>query len=268
MRVATTWLTPEEYCVVGDSNPNAGMRARPLSAGRAELGNAALLTSMPGDLFQTKSVLSHARKSLEVAISIRMDCAIYARVSTTDQNCEMQLRELREYCQRRGWKIDREYVDTGWSGAKASRPQFDLLMADARMRRFDSILVWKLDRWGRSVSNCLATIQELRQLGVRWMAVTQNLDTDENNPTARLILHILASVAEFEREMIRERIKAGMNAAKHRGTRCGRPRLQLDRARILKLRQSGASVRAIAKQLELSIGTVHKVVRENSVRKR
>ena len=92
------------------------------------------------------------------------------------------------------------------------------------------------------------------------MAVTQNLDTDENNPTARLILHILASVAEFEREMIRERVKAGMSAAKHRGTRCGRPKLELDRARILKLRKSGASVRAIAKQLEISVGTVHGIL--------
>ena len=131
-----------------------------------------------------------------------MDCAIYAGVSTTDQNCEMQLRELREYCQRRGWKISKEYVDIGWSGAKASRPQFDLLMADARLRRFDCILVWKLDRWGRSVSNCLATIQELKQLGVLWMAVTQNLDTDENNPITRLILHILASVADYAERAI------------------------------------------------------------------
>ena len=189
-----------------------------------------------------------------------MDCTIYARVSTTDQNCEMQFRELREYCQRRGWTISKEYVDTGWSGAKVSRPQFDLVMAGARMRRFDCTLVWKLDRWGRSVSNCLATIQELRQLGVRWMAVTQNLDTDGNNPTARLILHILASVAQLEREMIRERVKAGMKAAKRRGVGCGRPKVKVDRARALKLRKSGASLREIAKQLEISVGSVHSLL--------
>src|SRR5512133_2027092 len=98
--------------------------------------------------------------------------AIYARVSTQDQTCTMQLGELREYVQRRGWEIAGEYVDTGWSGAKVSRPELDRLMKDARMRRFDAVVVWKLDRWGRSVANCLASIHELTTLGVRWMAVT------------------------------------------------------------------------------------------------
>ncbi len=190
-----------------------------------------------------------------------MKCAIYARVSTTDQNCEMQLRELREYCERRGWAIAGEYVDTGWSGAKASRPEFDRLLADARMKRFDGILVWKLDRWGRSVSNCLATIQELTRLGVRWMAVTQNLDTDENNPTARLILHILASVAEFEREMIRERVKAGMRAAKHRGKELGRRRVVFDRVKVEAMRKKGASVREIARELGVGKGTIERALK-------
>jgi DNA invertase Pin-like site-specific DNA recombinase len=190
----------------------------------------------------------------------QIKCAIYARVSTTDQNCDMQLRELREYCARRGWEITGEYVDTGWSGAKASRPRFDALMADARMRRFDGILVWKLDRWGRSVSNCLATIQELTTLGVRWMAITQNLDTDQNNPTARLILHILASVAEFEREMIRERVKAGMKAARHRGKALGRRRVVFDRAKVSAMRKKGASVREIARELGVGKGTIERAL--------
>src|SRR5260370_18140167 len=130
-----------------------------------------------------------------------MNCAIYARVSTTDQTCEMQLRELREYVARRGWEVAGEYVDTGWSGAKASRPEINRLKQDARERRFECVLVWKLDRWGRSVADSLAGIQELKSLGIRWIAVTQNLDTDESNPMARFMLHIMAAFPPPEREI-------------------------------------------------------------------
>jgi len=127
-----------------------------------------------------------------------MKVAIYARVSTADQCCEMQLRELREYAVRRGWEIAHEYVDTGWSGAKASRPELDRLMRDAGRRIFDVVLVYKLDRFGRSVRHCLDGIERLRMHGVRFLAVSQNIDTDESNPTAKLMVHILAAVAEFE----------------------------------------------------------------------
>src|SRR5580658_4731578 len=135
-----------------------------------------------------------------------MRCAIYARVSTTDQNCAMQLSELRAYVKARGWKLAGEYVDTGWSGAKASRPQFDRIMQAARLRKVDCVLCWKLDRWGRSLSNLLASLKELKGLGVRWIAITQGLDTDRDNPVGELLMHILASVAEFERSMIQERV--------------------------------------------------------------
>ena len=111
-----------------------------------------------------------------------MQVALYARVSTTDQSCEMQLRELREYAARRGWDIAGEYVDTGWSGAKANRPELNRLMADAQMRRFDAVVCWKLDRFGRSLVNCVSAIQELSTLGVRFLAVSQGLDTDQANP--------------------------------------------------------------------------------------
>jgi DNA invertase Pin-like site-specific DNA recombinase len=173
----------------------------------------------------------------------------------------MQLRELREYVSRRGWECVGEYVDTGWSGAKASRPQLDRLMADARMRRFDAVVVWKLDRWGRSVANCLASIQELTKLGVRWIAITQNLDTDESNPMSRFMLTIMAAVAEFEREMIRERVRAGMKAAKHRGKKCGRPKAVFDRQAAVELRASGLSVREIAQRLGVGKGTVEATAR-------
>jgi len=134
--------------------------------------------------------------SSEVPSSI-LKAALYARVSTQDQNCEMQVRELREYAIRRGWNVSSEYIDTGWSGAKASRPELDRLMKDAAMRRFDAVMVWKLDRFGRSVRNCLDGIESLRTNGVRFLAVSQSIDTNESNPTATLLLHILASVAEL-----------------------------------------------------------------------
>jgi DNA invertase Pin-like site-specific DNA recombinase len=113
----------------------------------------------------------------------------------------MQLRELREYTGRRGWKAAGEYVDTGWSGGKASRPELDRLMRDASMRRFDAVLVWKLDGWGRGVAHSIKSIQELIALDIRFLAVTQNIDTDDSSPMSRFMLHILAAFAELEREM-------------------------------------------------------------------
>jgi putative DNA-invertase from lambdoid prophage Rac len=197
-----------------------------------------------------------------------MRAALYARVSTSDQNCEMQLRELREYAHRRGWEVAGEYVDTGWSGAKASRPQLDRLMLDASRRDFDAVLVYKLDRFGRSVRNCLDGIEALRTHEVRFLAVSQNIDTDESNPTSRLMLHILAAVGEFERELIRERVSAGMRSAKAQGTRSGkaigRPRRVFDRDEVLRLRQDGISFAKIARQLKVGIGTVARVLQSPS----
>lgn len=185
-----------------------------------------------------------------------MDCAIYARVSTADQNCELQLTELREYCGRRGWTIGHEYVDKGWSGAKASRPELDRLMKDAGEHRFDCVLVWKLDRFGRSVLHLTEHLLRLNSQGIRFIATTQSLDTDQANPTSRLLLHILAAVAEFEREMIRERVKAGMTAAKRRGVRCGRPKAVFDRQKVADMRARGLSSREIARKLKIGRGTV------------
>jgi putative DNA-invertase from lambdoid prophage Rac len=190
-----------------------------------------------------------------------MDCAIYARVSTTDQNCEMQLRELREYTKRRGWKIVGEYVDTGWSGSKANRPELQRLMADAAEAKFACVLVWKIDRFGRSVLHLSQHLQTLTSYGVRFIATTQALDTDQSNPTARLMLHILAAVAEFEREMIRERVKTGINAAKHRGKCLGRPKAVFDKSKVRAMSDGGMSVRAIAKKLKLGIATVHRCLK-------
>jgi len=162
-----------------------------------------------------------------------MKAAIYARVSTVDQKCEMQLRELREYCGRRDWQIAGDYVDIGWSGTKASRPELDRLMRHAVEHRFDCVVVWKLDRFGRSVLNLVESLNRLASAGVRFIATTQSIDTDESNPTSKLLLYILAAVAEFEREMIRERAVAGLANARHRGKQLGRRKLLFDRDRAL-----------------------------------
>jgi putative DNA-invertase from lambdoid prophage Rac len=187
-----------------------------------------------------------------------MNVAIYARVSTTDQDCCMQIKELREYCKRRRWTITTEYVDHGWSGSKASRPQLDLLMNAARLRKFDAVVVWKLDRWGRSVAHLVNSVQELACLGVRFLAVTQNIDTDESNPMSRLLLHMMAAFAEFERELIRERVKAGLERVKADGQELGRPRVVFDKEKVRKLRQQGKSIRHIATTLKLSHGVVQR----------
>jgi putative DNA-invertase from lambdoid prophage Rac len=176
--------------------------------------------------------------------------ALYARVSTTDQNCEMQLGELREYISRRGWQIAGEYIDTGFSGAKASRPALDQLMEDAAMRRFDCVVVWKLDRFGRSVLNLSQQLNSLTSFGVRFVAATQGLDTDQSNPTSALLLHILSAVAEFERSMIRERTLSGIKAAQAAGKIVGRPKRIFRRDEVVRLRdRENMSWRAIGTRL-------------------
>lgn len=189
--------------------------------------------------------------------------AIYARVSTTDQNCEMQLAELREYCSRRGWDIHREYVDTGYSGAKISRPQLDQLMNDARQRRIDVEVVWKLDRWGRSLIDSVQSIRELASLGIRFLAVTQSIDTGEDNPMARFLLNIFASFAEFEREIIRERVACGLRLARAKGKPLGRPKRVFRCDEALRLRSEGMSWRAISQQLRIPVSTLMDRCTEN-----
>ena len=185
-----------------------------------------------------------------------MKAAIYARVSTADQSCQMQLVELREYAKRRKWHIQDEYVDTGWSGTRASRPELDRLMRDARMRHLDAVLVWKLDRWGRSVVHCIKSIQELSSLGIRFVAVTQNIDTDESSPTSRFLLHVLAAFAELERGMIRERVISGIKLAKINGKSIGRPRRVFRRDQAVELRARGLSWRKIAAELKIPMSTI------------
>ena len=183
-----------------------------------------------------------------------MKAAIYARVSTADQHNAIQVRELSEYVQRREWVLAGIYQDQ-ISGAKSSRPGLDKLMADARQRRFDVVLVWKLDRFGRSLVHCVSGIQELASLGVRFIATSQGLDTDESNPASKLLLHILAAVAQFERELIRERTLLGLRVAKANGKHIGRPKRVFRRDEVVQLRERGESWRSIAGKLGIPVMT-------------
>jgi DNA invertase Pin-like site-specific DNA recombinase len=170
----------------------------------------------------------------------------------------MQLRDLRAYAKARGWKIAGEYVDQAQSGSKRSRPELDRLMAAARARSIDCIVCWKLDRWGRTMHHCLESIQEINSLGLRWIATTQGLDTHESNPMSRAMLGMMAVFAEFEREMIRERVRAGLKNAIAKGTHCGRPAKMFDKRKAADLRKAGVSVREMAKKLRVSKGTVQR----------
>jgi len=187
-----------------------------------------------------------------------MRAAIYARVSTTNgQDPTMQTRELREYCQRRGWEVAGEYVDAGVSGAKESRPELNRLMADAHRRRFDAIVVWKFDRFARSVSHLLRALETFQTLGIEFVSLTEGVDT--STPAGKMVFTVLGAVAELERSLIRERVKAGLRNAKAKGKHVGRPKLALDGSHVARLRAQGLSWLAIGKRLGVGEGTVRRV---------
>jgi DNA invertase Pin-like site-specific DNA recombinase len=166
--------------------------------------------------------------------------ALYARVSTlNNQDPEMQLSELREYAGRRGWQIVEEFTDQGVSGCKESRPALNRLMSDAGRRRFDAILVWKIDRFGRSLKHLVNSLAELAALGVAFISLRDNLDL--STPSGRLMFQIIGAMAEFERVLIQERVRAGLRNARSKGKKLGRPRVTVDASKIASLRSQGRS---------------------------
>ena len=185
-----------------------------------------------------------------------MRAAIYARVSTNNgQDPGMQTRELREYCQRRSWEIEGEYVDAGVSGAKERRPQLDALLVACRKRLVDAVVVYRYDRFARSLRQLVNALEEFRSLGIEFISLHEGVDT--STPNGRLVFGIFASIAEFERELIRDRVKSGIAAARSKGKRLGRPRVSVDPARIASLRASGRSWPQIAEAMGVSVGTVY-----------
>ncbi len=182
-----------------------------------------------------------------------MKAALYARVSTANgQDPTVQTRELKEYCERRGWKIVGEYVDVGISGAREKRPQLDQLMADAHRRRFDAVVVWRFDRFARSVSHLLRALETFRALGTEFVSLSEQVDT--STPTGKLVFTVLGAVAELERSLIAERVRAGLRNARAKGKRLARPKVNVDPARVTDLRQAGASWASIGARLGVSRG--------------
>jgi DNA invertase Pin-like site-specific DNA recombinase len=170
----------------------------------------------------------------------------------------MQLSELREYAGRRGWEITEEYTDQGFSGSKESRPALNRLMIDAQQRKFDAVLVWKIDRFGRSLKHLVNALAELGAFGVAFISLRDNLDL--STPSGRLMFQIIGAMAEFERALIQERVKAGLRNARAKGKRLGRPRRDVDATKVAALRASGASWRAISRELGAGLGTLYRAV--------
>src|SRR5580700_5711230 len=190
--------------------------------------------------------------------------ALYSRVSTTHgQDPELQLRELREYAASRGWTIIREYTDLGISGSKDSRPALNQLMADAHQRKFDAVLVWKLDRFARSLRHLVNALAEFEALGLAFISLRDNLDL--STPAGRLMFQIIGAMAEFERSLITERVRAGMRNARAKGQRIGRPPrtylpLEVRNAIAGAYQRREGSLRKLAARFETSVGSIQRCI--------
>jgi DNA invertase Pin-like site-specific DNA recombinase len=170
----------------------------------------------------------------------------------------MQLSELREYAHWRGWTVTSEYVDQGVSGSKESRPQLNQLMADALRRHFDAVLVWKIDRFGRSLKHLVNALADLCAYGVAFVSFRDNLDL--STPSGRLMFQIIGAMAEFERSLIQERVRAGLRNARAKGKKFGRPRVQVDATRVAELRRDGLSWSQVCRTLNVSKGSAQRSV--------
>lgn len=195
---------------------------------------------------------------------MKIRVAIYARVSTLNhgQDINVQTRELRQFAEVRSWQITGEYVDNGVSGAKDSRPELNRLMADAHKRRFDVVCVWRFDRFARSVSHLLRALETFKALGIDFVSFSEQMDT--STPAGKMVFTVLGAVAELERSLIAERVRAGLRNARAKGKTLGRPRVKVDAARIATLRASGLSWPKIAADLGVSVGTVYEAAQRLS----
>jgi DNA invertase Pin-like site-specific DNA recombinase len=187
--------------------------------------------------------------------------ALYARVSTLDQNCELQLADLRRYAQQR-FGQSYEYVDEGVSGGQRRRPQLDGLVRDAHKRLFDVVLVWKFDRFARSLKHLIDALEEFRVLGIDFISFTEGIDT--TTPSGQLLFHVVGAVAQFERDLIAERVRAGMAYARAMGKKLGRPHAVVDREMVAQLRVQGLSLRIIARTLNVPVSRVRRALKPDS----
>ena len=194
-----------------------------------------------------------------------MRAAIYARVSTTNhgQDVTLQTRELQQFAAARGWEIAGEYVDAGVSGTKDSRPELNRLIADAHKRRFDVVCVWRFDRFARSVSHLLRALETFKALGIDFVSYSEQMDT--STPAGKMVFTVLGAVAELERSLIVERVRAGLRNARAKGKTLGRPRVAVDASRIAVLRAQGLSWRAVGREMGVSERAVRRACGKNPV---
>lgn len=186
--------------------------------------------------------------------------AVYARVSTLDQNPQTQLLDLEQLACQRGLAVVETYVDHGISGTRARRPALDKLMQDASRGRFDIVLVWAFDRLARSVRHLLETLDELNRLGVEFVSMRENIDT--GGPLGRALMVIIGAIAELERSLIVERVRAGMRRARLEGVHIGRKALEVDRAAIVRDRQRGMSLGQLSKAYRVSKTSITRILRQ------
>ena len=187
--------------------------------------------------------------------------ALYARVSTLEQNCGLQLDELRRYASQRFGRV-LEFVDVGVSGTERRRPQLDVLMQGARKRQFDAVVVWKFDRFGRSLKHLLDSLEEFQALGIDFVSLTEGVDTTA--PTGQLLFGIFGAVAQFERDLLVERVRAGIAHARSLGKQIGRPRVPVDAGPIIRLRSENLSLREIARKLDIPVSRVRRALVRNT----
>lgn len=191
--------------------------------------------------------------------------AIYARVSTREQTAENQLEDLRRYCAGRGWEIAKEFVDQGISGSKDDRPALRELMDTVRKRLVDAVLVWRFDRFARSLKHLINTLTEFNELGVHFVSYSESLDTSSSQ--GRLVFSILGAIGEFERDLITERVNSGIRRAKAAGVQFGRPRnewSEADLAKARQLRAEGRSLREIGAELQVPATSVYRLFQNPS----
>lgn len=191
--------------------------------------------------------------------------AIYGRISTNDQKIDAQAVALERYCNSRGFEIVNRYFDEGISGAKKSRPQLDQLMADARRRKFDAVVVFRFDRFARSTRHLLEALEEFRALGLAFISITEAVDT--TTPLGEALFTIVGAVGQLERNIIKERVKSGLAAAVSKGIKLGRPQ-KVNIQSVLELRRRNLSLNRIAQELKVSKSAVHKSLKEWSVKNR
>jgi DNA invertase Pin-like site-specific DNA recombinase len=189
-----------------------------------------------------------------------MRLALYARVSTKQhgQDVETQLQALRAWARQRKAKIVDEYADRGWSGSKERRPELDRLMRDAKQKRFDAVIVWRFDRFARSVKHLIAALDDFRSWGVDFISLSEAIDT--STPVGKMVFTILGAVAELERQLIRERVQLGVDRARREGRSLGRPHKRVDREWICKAARQGQSVKSIARQANIAWATARTII--------